>query len=186
VSPTISCARTRAPGAGRGAPAAATAAGAGGSSRRVPHPELGAVALDAEALRFLLALNDEEGAPGARGASPTGAAQQRELREGGRRDGGGSGGGGGVFGCYASAAAAEHHVAAAAAEAVLQRGWSIDSLMLVSARRRVLKRLGRARWTRLQGALPAHTYEDHISTHADTRCKKILLCGQRPHAGAPV
>ncbi|KIZ01011.1 hypothetical protein MNEG_6952 [Monoraphidium neglectum] len=130
VSPTISCARTRAPGAGRGAPAAATAAGAGGSSRRVPHPELGAVALDAEALRFLLALNDEEGAPGARGASPTGAAQQRELREGGRRDGGGSGGGGGVFGCYASAAVAEHHVAAAAAEAVLQRGWSIDSLML--------------------------------------------------------
>jgi len=89
VAPTISCAQTR---------------GGRSKARRVPHPELGFVALDAVTLRALL-------------MQQAGFDQQLQ--------------GGGVFGCYSSAAAAEHYVASAAAQVLLDRGWSLDSLMMV-------------------------------------------------------
>lgn len=55
VTATISCAQTRSSAtAAAGANATAPAA-PGPSSRQVPHPELGAVALSADALRLLLA-----------------------------------------------------------------------------------------------------------------------------------
>ncbi|KAI8467637.1 MAG: hypothetical protein J3K34DRAFT_480939 [Monoraphidium minutum] len=116
VSPTISCARTSAPrprGA-TGAPSAPAAAAA----RQLPHPELGAVALEAAALKLLLDLDASEVAAAAAASD-------------GARAGAGQGAApAGVFGCYGGRAAAEHGAAAAAAEAVLAAGWSLDCLML--------------------------------------------------------
>lgn len=116
VSPTISCACTRADT--KRFPDSPP-------SRQVPHPELGVVALDREALQLLLAQDRE--------ALERRKREERERgeAEAGRREWNGEERG--VFGCYGSAPVAEHQVAAAAAEALLKQGGSLDCFMLVSA-----------------------------------------------------
>ncbi|GBF95824.1 hypothetical protein Rsub_08260 [Raphidocelis subcapitata] len=108
VSPTLSCAQTRGGSGGGGEGGGAAAA------RQVPHPELGAVAFSADALRALLEADDAAVRGGGNGGD--GAGDGAPPR--------------GVLGCYTRAADAEHGAAAAAAEVLLARGERLDSLML--------------------------------------------------------
>jgi hypothetical protein len=140
VAPTFSCAQTRPPPAARGGGAGVPRAA--GAARQVPHPELGFVVVDGEALGALLALDGGQGGGSGEGAVPPAAAPGVTSWRQWRRLAAAAGeprapasldalAASGVFGCYASGAAAEHHAAAAAAEALLARGWALDTLMLV-------------------------------------------------------